>query len=291
MKPYNVIDLEQGTPEWLRFREEHIGSSDAPVIAGKSPWKTPYKLYQQKLGIAPPDAENDAMRRGKALESEAREVLSNHIGVALHPAVVESKALPWMSASLDGISACGSVVCEIKCPGAEDHAIAKRGLVPEKYVPQLFHILITLDSVEKLLYWSYSGQSDDHVLLEFTRHPDDELTLIDQEKAFYNCLQRFQEPPLTDRDYSLRDDMEWRLCCHEYAQAAAAVKQWEEKQEKARQNLIKLSSGFNTKGGGVRLTKIHRRGSINYSAIPVLAEMDLEPYRKPATESWRINVE
>ena len=40
----------QGTSEWLENRKNHIGASDAPVVMGVSPWDTPYKLWENKLG-------------------------------------------------------------------------------------------------------------------------------------------------------------------------------------------------------------------------------------------------
>jgi len=33
-----VVDLEQGTPQWLAWRRAGIGASEAPVIMGLSPW-------------------------------------------------------------------------------------------------------------------------------------------------------------------------------------------------------------------------------------------------------------
>ncbi len=40
--------LIQNTPEWHAFRRKRIGASDAPVIMGISPWKTPYQLWIEK---------------------------------------------------------------------------------------------------------------------------------------------------------------------------------------------------------------------------------------------------
>lgn len=56
-------------PNQATDRRKYIGGSDAPVILGLSPWRTPYQLYQDK--ITPP-VENSSKRRilqrGHALE-------------------------------------------------------------------------------------------------------------------------------------------------------------------------------------------------------------------------------
>jgi putative phage-type endonuclease len=51
-------------------RASGIGSSDAAVIMGASPWKTPSRLYREKRGEADQDPENDAMFFGQLLEDD-----------------------------------------------------------------------------------------------------------------------------------------------------------------------------------------------------------------------------
>jgi predicted phage-related endonuclease len=43
--------MQQQTPEWLEFRKNKIGASDAPIIMETSPWKTPYQLWLEKLSL------------------------------------------------------------------------------------------------------------------------------------------------------------------------------------------------------------------------------------------------
>lgn len=284
---YQLLDLEQGSQEWLAFRQEHIGSSDAPIIDGRSPWKTPYQLYQEKLGIVKPGPENEAMRRGKALEADARLALGAFLGVTLTPAVIQSRNIPWMISSLDGMSPDGRVVCEIKCPGEDDHSLARKGLIPEKYVPQLQHILMTMDTVDKIHYWSWRHEQG--ICLEFTRDVGLEQDLLVKEQDFWDCLQNFQEPELTYRDFTPRDDHDWRVHAEQYLDACEKAKEWSDKQETARRKLLALAGNENCVGSGLRVSKTFRRGSVSYNEIPELIGVDLETYRKGITEVWRIN--
>jgi putative phage-type endonuclease len=49
-------------------RKTYIGGSDIAAILGISKYKTPYEVWELKLGLTEPDQENDAMKWGKILE-------------------------------------------------------------------------------------------------------------------------------------------------------------------------------------------------------------------------------
>ena len=70
-----MIALEQNTEEGFEFRKTKIGSSDAPIIMGESPWKTPQQLWEEKMGLKESSYENAAIQRGKQLEAQARKSL------------------------------------------------------------------------------------------------------------------------------------------------------------------------------------------------------------------------
>lgn len=55
--------------EWLAERRNGLGGSDAPVVLGLSPWKTPITLWGEKAGkLAEPVLDSDAVAMGKILE-------------------------------------------------------------------------------------------------------------------------------------------------------------------------------------------------------------------------------
>ena len=45
---YIKVSIQQGTKEWLEWRSQGIGASDAPAIMGENPWKRPETLLQEK---------------------------------------------------------------------------------------------------------------------------------------------------------------------------------------------------------------------------------------------------
>jgi hypothetical protein len=113
--------------------------------------------------------------------------------------------------------------------------------------------------------------------------------MIEKEKEFYRCMTEFDPPPLTDRDYiDMSDDFMWSSAAVAYKLAVEKRKQFEDVENSLRKDLIDLSKGKNTKGRGLRCTRFIRKGNVAYDKVPQLQGVDLEPYRKPPIESWRI---
>ena len=97
------VELDQNTTEWLEFRKNRIGASDASVIMGASPWKTPLELWKEKIGLQEESYTSMAMQAGKDLEEIARPIVSNVLNCDFKPAVYVHDEYNWMMASLDGI--------------------------------------------------------------------------------------------------------------------------------------------------------------------------------------------
>lgn len=279
--------IKQNTPEWEKLRKGYIGASDAPIIMQCSPWKTPFQLWEEKMGIMSPQKMSYAMKRGHDLESGALALYNELTGRDASPLVVFSEEYPWMMASLDGVSLDGSRIVEIKAPGKTDHLIARSGNIPEKYKPQLQHQLATygLDSAD---YFSYVS-NDDYALVHVNRDEQFIKEMLEKERAFWECMQTFEAPPLTDRDYVDRQDDQWSSVAAQWMHIQDKIKSLEETEKEYRKLLIEMAGDQNTHGGGVRVQKILRKGAVNYKAIPELQGVDLNKFRKAPTLSWRFS--
>jgi len=280
--------IHQNTPEWLEMRQNHIGASDAPVIMQVSPWKTPMQLWEEKLGLREGFVTNPAIERGIALEPIALAEYNAKTGNASAPCVVVHPEIPYLMASLDGLSRDGLLAVEIKCPGALDHATALDGNIPDKYYPQLQHQLAVIGH-QMLHYFSYS--SDGSCLIEVQRDDEYIKDMLDKEAAFWGCVQSFSPPEGTDKDFVIRSDDEWKQASSEWLSASASVRESEALEKECRQRLLALSSGQSTVGNGVRVQRVVRKGPVNYTGIPELGGVDLEKYRKASCESWRLSLD
>lgn len=110
-----VVELVQGTPEWLEHRKKFFNASDAPAMLAISPYKTRAAYIQERrTGIAPdvPIAVQARFDEGHRVEELARAWAEAEIlGEELSPLVgVEGE----LSASFDGITFDGTIIFEHK---------------------------------------------------------------------------------------------------------------------------------------------------------------------------------
>lgn len=274
-----MIALEQNTEEWLEFRKTKIGSSDAPIIMGESPWKTPQQLWEEKMGLKESSYENAAMRRGKQLEAQARKAFEQKTGLVVWPNVLIHPEHEFIIASLDGITMGGQAAVEIKCPGGKTHQMALSGEIPKHYQIQMQHQL-AVTGLKEMFYYSYDGQSG--VTIKVQR--DDVLikTLLEKEQEFFRFMQESTPPQIQ------RSDLRWLTLAEEWRAIQEQKKALKDQEESCRSALINLTENGSSQGGGVRVTQYSRKGRIAYEKIPALQEMDLEPYRKEAIMAWKI---
>jgi putative phage-type endonuclease len=102
-KQYEFVKAEQRSPEWFALRKDGITATEAAVIAGLSPYKTPYQLWAEKLGKYEPEPVGAAAVRGLLLEATVAEFYEMETGRKLKRSngIVRLKEIPWVMASLD----------------------------------------------------------------------------------------------------------------------------------------------------------------------------------------------
>lgn len=273
------------TKEDLEYRKTRIGASDASAIMGINPWVTPLMTWETKLGLREQPIANMAMQRGNDLEDLAREQFTQLTGITVKPRRIEHPTIPYMFATYDGISDCGSFAVEIKCPGEKTYNMAMAGEIPEIYNCQIQH-QYEVAKPKNIFYFCFNGSQGIVIEVKPNKAYIDEI--LKKEAEFYKCMMDLSPPELTDMDYIKREDSEWLEYAERYKSAKKLKSQYEEEEEVCRRKLIELSGGSNSMGGNVRLSKSLRKGTIPYAAIPEVKSMDLEKYRKPPTEYWRV---
>lgn len=187
---FRIIDHDQGSIPWLRWRHDGIGGSDTPALMGENPWRTARALFAEKVAPSrfgppvepPPDAQvfaraprpaeppadrryRSAASRGTALEPYARDLFNRHAGVETEPNCLESRDRPWQRVSLDGLCLRTNRVIEIKCGDKVYGHSAATGKVPGYYIGQLQHILAVtgFDAVD---FWVWlPGKTPIHIIV------------------------------------------------------------------------------------------------------------------------------
>ncbi len=186
-----MIALEQNTEEWLTFRKSKIGSSDALIIVGESPWKTPQKLWEEKMGLRASSYENAAMQRGKQLEAEAKKAFEKKTGLVVWPNVLIRPKHEFIIASLDGITMDSKVAVEIKYPGEKTHKMAQDGHIPKHYQIQMQYQL-AVTGLQMMFYYSYDGEKGE--ILEVQRDEALIEEILIKENEFFHFMQTSISP-------------------------------------------------------------------------------------------------
>lgn len=182
---YSIVDLDQGTSEWLEWRSQGIGASDAPTIVGENPWKSTLQLLDDKCGKNNDDS-SEAMIRGSALEPEARKRFEFKSGIRFPPACLQSSKFEWLRASVDGLAVDGSAVVEIKCGESVYRRTSASRKVPDYYYGQLQHILAVTD-LDQINFWCYLPNRPE-LHLRVARDEKYISRMLDMEQQFWERL-------------------------------------------------------------------------------------------------------
>lgn len=156
-------DIRQNTPEWEEWREQHLGSSDAPAMLGESSHVTRTELIERiALGIKKEAGYfmKRIQRRGHALEAKARSEFAEIIVGDDLPATVMSYGI--LSASLDGRTPDGKIIMEHKSLNDSIRAAGCVEMLPVKYHIQMEQQLY-VSGAEKCLFVA-SGSDDEEAI-------------------------------------------------------------------------------------------------------------------------------
>lgn len=192
-----IIDLAQGSPEWLAWRRTGLGGSDAPIIEELSPYRHPRDLWFEKRGTLPhPESrgrKSYILERGHQVEMIIRREFEQKTGVLMAPLCAEHRSRPFMLASLDGFDPGRYGILEAKLVGKRVLAEAKdRNKIPPHHFAQIQHQLEVAD-VEVCQWYGHTG-SNDRAIVEIKRDRAYAARLISLEERFWERVQSGSPP-------------------------------------------------------------------------------------------------
>lgn len=168
---FRVVDVEQGSSEWLSFREGRITGTKLGKLFAKSrdeseiyntdkPLIGFYNLLAERLatGIGDDDDLGSTRERGRDLEPEAVERAEKELGLKLKRGQVwESK--DWHIASPDAWTADGKTAVEIKCLSSANHLKAIiEDEMPKEYFAEYINYFIVNKNLETLYVFLYDNR-------------------------------------------------------------------------------------------------------------------------------------
>jgi putative phage-type endonuclease len=140
---------------WHEWRNQGIGSSDAAVVFGFSPYMTPEQLLADKAGVSLKRPMTAVMGRGVAFEQVARTKYEQATGRTYSACCYVHNDYDVIRATVDGATDDDKHVIEIKCPSKRMVRTYVQHGIPNYYLMQLAHIYLTLggklDSLDFLI--------------------------------------------------------------------------------------------------------------------------------------------
>lgn len=284
------FDEGQGSQDWLAWRRGLLTATDAPMLLGVSPYATPYKGWQRKLGLIPEQTETEPMRRGKRDEPIARDWFIKEYGIQMDPCCVESDEFNFIGASLDGLSPCGKYLLEIKSNGDQYHFGLNDG-PPEFHFCQMQHQYLSCDNIPEMCFylsWNKSGPKVLEIKLDKGWMED----YIPQAREFWRKVVFHEAPEMTNKDYKDMSGITyWNSYANEYRKACEQIKTLEELKDSYKKELVKLCGDDSGFGDGIKVMRKTVKGRVDYESIPELHGINVEQYRKNPTSNWTITLD
>jgi putative phage-type endonuclease len=280
--------MEQRTIDWHAWRKLGVGASETPTLMGEADWFTPYGLWEEKTGRKAKDqSPNFAMQRGTNAEPKIRALYELYNDIAMPAALAIHPELSFFRASLDGFNEGAKGLAEFKYPSKAKHEQAVAGQVPTCYVGQLQHQLFVTDA-EWVDYVSYNGS--DIAVVRVTPDLEYRKKMINVVSEFWKCVETDTPPDLTDADYVSLDTLHDILLFEQWKAADQALKDAEAKRDEITKRIKSEYVHARVMCSGVSLVRSTRKGAVDYAKIPQLKGVDLEPFRKKASEVVTIKI-
>lgn len=299
-----LINVQQGSQQWLALRREHFTASEATAMMGDSPYTTRDQLiYQKATGFTPFVTPQQQRRfdQGHATEAAARPIIEEQEMKTLFPVtgVRDMDGLPLL-ASFDGLDLDRQLIFEHKLWNQKVAAqIEGEGIEPAYYwqlEQQLLVagkqgsrvIFVCSDGTRENLRWVYYESQDyrrDALIAGWQQFQTD----LEQAKA----LHEKGKLPNPYAEAVVRHDDTFQKAEQSYHLALQTLDAAKAQAEKAKKDLIDLTGGAKTKGTQFQLYPTYRKGSVKWqdafkAMLPEVPMKELEPFKGKPSTSWTV---
>lgn len=306
--------MQQGSQEWHNFRNSRIGSSDAPVIMGVSPYKNIHDLFLEKTGKKEPKPVNKFVtEKGDTYEDLALLDLEDHTNLVWKREVfVSEENEKWIS-SVDGHAVQNineemiNLLWECKYVGQDKYnkfindLLPLRDRVSEQYYPQLIHhCLITggrrgyfsvvvdkqvfpsLGSSLKFVHLEFKLTSEDVEYLETVYKPE----LIKFTKNLASGVAPSVDPTV---EYISVEDSELEELLAKYKVVDSELKPRKKELETLKKNIFEIALSYNKKveicGNKINVSESEPKQFIDYELLVkenphIIKGIDIEHYKR-----------
>lgn len=184
--------------EWLELRKSGLGGSDAGTVLGFNKYKSPFELYQEKIGEYEVHVDSEAAYFGNALEDFVAQEFAKRTGkrvrrmnqFLVHP------EHEFMNANLDRVVVGEKAVLECKTASEYLREAWEGDEIPASYLCQVHHYLAVTGYEKAYIAVLIGGNK--FVWKEIERDEEFIKILVEREKAFWEDHVLANNPPPID---------------------------------------------------------------------------------------------
>lgn len=190
-------EAETDHQKWLQTRNAGIGGSDASVIVGLNPYKSPYQLWLEKTGQAeaPDLSGNQYIYWGHKNEANIADWFEEDTGKKVRKlGTLRSRAHPFMLANVDRAVMGEEAGLEIKTAGVSQAKKWKGDEIPDAYYCQCLHYLAVTGADRWYIAVLIGGNEAIRKTVE--RNDEDIKALIEAERDFWDHVVTRTPPPV-----------------------------------------------------------------------------------------------
>lgn len=183
--------------EWLKFRANYIGGSDAAAVIGLNPYVSAFSLWAEKTRQSPAFDGNLATRTGTYLEPFVAKLFEEQTGkkVRNENASLVNSDYPWAVADVDRMVVGEDAGLEIKTTSSLATKKFKNGSYPPQYYVQVTHYLAVTGKAK--WYLAILIGNSDFKVFEIERDESEIAALMQAEKEFWSnyVVPKIAPPP------------------------------------------------------------------------------------------------
>lgn len=198
MVKVKVSTANMSHEDWLELRKLGLGGSDAGTVLGFNKYKSPYELYQEKIGEYETHVDSEAAYFGNALEDFVAKEFAKRTGkkvrrmnqFLVHP------EHEFMNANLDRVVVGEKAILECKTASEYLREAWEGEEIPASYLCQVHHYLAVTGYEKAYIAVLIGGNK--FVWKEIERDEEFIEILIEREKDFWENHVLAQNPPAID---------------------------------------------------------------------------------------------
>lgn len=204
-KVVNVAEISRD--EWLAYRRQGIGGSDAAVTVGLNSYKSLLTLYYDKKGMLPEVTDNEQMRQGRDLEQYVADRWMEKAGKKCRKDnfMYRSSEYPFMLADIDRDVIGESAGLECKTTSVYNKSDFDSGEIPLPYYVQCMHYMAVKGYDRMYLAVLVLNKGFYDFVIE--RNDEEIQSLIQAEKSFWEEHILKNIPPDADGSESTSDTL------------------------------------------------------------------------------------